>query len=517
MKKIDLEEQKETPYLDSYRDYLKEKDTVFDVPGHHQGKIKTDFDKVFGSIIYKVDVNSPRGMDNLSRPTGVIKKAQELFAKACGASYSKFLINGSSEGNLIMLMSTLKEGDKILLPRNIHKSVISALIMSGAIPVFLMPEIDKGTEIVNQISYKEWKKAIDNNLDAKAIFIINPTYFGATTNLKKVVSYAHSKKMLVLVDEAHGTHFYFSKHLPISAMEAGADMSTLSIHKTGGSLTQSSLLLVKGDLVVRYDVIKTFNLLTSTSPSSLLLASLDSARKFLVFKGSKYIFKAISLAKECRERIDKIPGFKPRGKDYFIKKGSFSYDETKVVVEIDKLTINGFEVYKLLKDKYHIQIELAETYAFLLLFTVGSIQNDVDVIVDALKDISKKYYNDSVTYENRHYSNKFPDLILTPREAFQAPLKVVKITKALNMISKESIMTYPPGIPLILPGERFSEEVINEIKYLKRIKANIVSDYEGPDEVSVIDEERLKEEEYVAFMNRSKLRAININKPNKRK
>jgi len=485
MKKIDLEEQKKTPYLDAYKEYLKNKSAVFDVPGHHQGKITTDFNKVFGSSIYKNDVNSPRGMDNLSRPTGVIKEAQDLFAKATNASYSKFLVNGSSEGNLIMLMSTLKEGDKILLPRNIHKSVISALILSGAIPIFMMPDIDYETEIVNQISYKTIKKYIDENLDAKAIFLINPTYFGASANLKKIVQYAHSKNMLVLVDEAHGTHFYFSKRLPITAMDALADMSTLSIHKTGGSLTQSSLLLVKGDNVSRYDVVKTFNLLTTTSPSSLLLASLDSARKFLVFKGSRYINKAIYLARECRIRINEIKGFKAHGKDYFLKKGSYGYDETKVVIEIDKLLINGFEVYKILKDKYHIQIELAETYVLLLLFTIGSIKKDVDTIISALKEISKKYYKEDITYEERHYNTSFPELILTPREAFQAPSKVVKLKDALNKISKESIMTYPPGIPIILPGERFSEKVINEIAYLKKIKANIISDYEGPNEVSV--------------------------------
>ncbi len=493
MKNIDLAEQKETPYLDAYKKYLDEKTTVFDVPGHHQGKIRTDFNKVFGPTIYKSDVNAPRGMDNLSHPTGVIKKAQELFAKACGADYAKFLINGSSEGNLIMLMSALKANEKILMPRNVHKSAINGLVLSGAFPVFVMPEIDKETEIVNQISFRSWKKAIDENPDAKAIFIINPTYFGATANLKKIVDYAHQKNMIVLVDEAHGSHFYFSSHSPISAMEAGADMSTLSIHKTGGSLTQSSVLLVKGNRVSRYDVIKTFNLLTTTSPSSLLIASLDSARKYLVFHGSRNVKRIINLAKIARERISQIKGFKALGKDYFKRNGAFNYDETKVVVELDNLSLTGFELYKILKDRYHIQIELGETYVFLLLFTIGSKKEDVDVIVNALEKISKKYYKENIDYPLNRYANKdFPPLALRPREAYHASLKVVKLSKALNMISKEMIMTYPPGIPVIIPGERFTQAVIDELSYFKKIRANILSDFEGVNEVSVVDEVKSK-------------------------
>lgn len=489
MKKEELD-QKRTPYLEAYKKYLNENDTAFDVPGHHQGKIKTEFNSVFGSSIYKNDVNAPRGMDNLLHPVGVIKESQDLFASATNATYSKFLVNGSTEGNLIMLLASLNAKDKILLPRNVHKSVINGLVLSGAIPIFVMPEIDEETEIVNQIDYKCWKKAIDENSDAKAIFIINPTYFGATCNLKKIVEYAHSKNLIVLVDEAHGSHFYFSKHLPISAMDAGADMATLSIHKTGGSLTQSSVLLVKGDRVSRYDVNKTFNILTSTSPSSYLIASLDSARHFLVNKGSRYINNAIKLAKETVNRINKINGFKALDKEYFKTQGAYDYDSTKVVVEITNLPLTGFDLYKILHDKYHIQIELGETYVFLLLFTIGSKHKDVDAIINALSKISKKYYKEGIEQSapKHRFSASFPPLAMRPRDAFNSETKTVKLDKALNKISKEMIMIYPPGIPLIIPGERFNKNVIDELKYYKKMKANILSDYEGVNEVSVVDE-----------------------------
>lgn len=484
-------EQRQTPYLDAYSKYLKEQTTVFDVPGHHQGKIRTDFDHIFGHIVYKNDVNCPRGMDNLLHPTGAIKEAQELFAKACHADFCKFLVNGSTSGNLIMIMSAVKANEKIIMPRNVHKSAINALILSGAKPVFIMPEVDKATEIVNQPTFKQWKEAIDQNLDAKAIFIINPTYFGATCDLKKVVKYAHQHNIVVLVDEAHGTHFYFSKKLPITAMDAGADMATLSIHKTGGSLTQSSALLLKGNRVTMYEVTKSFNLITTTSPSSILIASLDAARKFLVFKGSRHIYNAIKLARQAKERIDKIPGFIAHSKDYFLTNcDAYGYDETKLCVEIDKLSISGFDLYKILKDKYRVQIELAETYVFLLLFTIGSEQKDVDRIVEALTEISNMYYDSSITYqENKHFIDGFPQMKIRPRVAFHAPLKVSKLDDAINKISKEMIMIYPPGIPIIVPGEVFTRQVIDEIEYYSKIKATILSDWNNVNEVSVVDED----------------------------
>ncbi len=490
MKDKDLEKQKKTPYLSQYKKYLEGNYCVFDVPGHHQGGIKTDFDKVFTHVIYEKDINCPEGMDNLLHPHECIKEAQELYAEATNAKYAKFLVNGSTSGILIMITSLLRANDKILLPRNVHKSVINALILSGATPEFIMPEVDRETEIVNQISLEEWKKAIDDNLDAKAIFIINPTYFGATCDLQEIVKYAHSKKMYVLVDEAHGSHFYFDDNLPLSAMDCGADMATLSIHKTGGSLTQSSLLLI-GDRVNINDVNDAFNLLTTTSPSNILIASLDASRKFLVFKGKKEIDKAINLCKKATNLINKIDGFKVLDKDYFLKNGAFDFDRTKLVIRLEKLSINGFNVYKILQKQYHIQIELAETNVLLCLFTIGSKQSDVTRLTKALKEISIKYYSKDKKERNRQVYT-FPPLKLRPRDAYQADEKVVPFKDILGEVSKEMIMIYPPGIPLIIPGEVFNKETIKQLENYKRKKINIISEYKNCDYVSCVklDEEK---------------------------
>lgn len=488
MSKLNLEKQKKTPYLSQYKKYLEGDYCVFDVPGHHQGGIHTDFDKVFTHIIYEKDINCPEGMDNLLHPHECIKEAQELYAEATNADYAKFLVNGSTSGILIMLNTVLKTNDKILLPRNVHKSVINALILCGAIPIFIMPEVDKETEIVNQISFDEWKNAIDNNLDAKAIFIINPTYFGATCDLKKIVDYAHSKNIIVLVDEAHGTHFYFNNNLPMSAMEAGADMSTLSIHKTGGSLTQSSLLVVKGNRINIKDVDDAFNMLTTTSPSNILLASLDASRKFLVFKGQKEIDKAINLCKKATKLINKINGFKVLDTEYFKNNGAYDFDRTKLVIRLDKFSISGFKVYKILQKQYHIQIELAETNVLLCLFTIGSKDEDIKRLVKALKYISEKYYSKDKK-EKIKTKFAFPPLKIRPRDAYQGKEKVVPFSNIEGEISKEMIMIYPPGIPIIIPGEVFTKDIIKQLEIYRNKKVNIISEYKNCDYISCVEVE----------------------------
>lgn len=486
MEKLNKEEQKRLPYVEAYKKYLNEHNVPFDLPGH-EGNIHTELSKICGHNIYSTDLNSPRGMDNLMKPIGPIKEAEELFAKAFKAEYCKFLVNGSTSGNLIMLMSALQANDKIILPRNVHKSVINGLILSGAIPIFIMPQIDASTEIALQPTFEEWKKVIDKNLDAKAIFVINPTYFGSCSDLKRLTKYAHKKGMMVLVDEAHGCHFYFSKKMPLSAMEAGADMSTTSVHKGGGSLTQSSCLLINSKYVSDYNVMKAYNMITTTSPNTQLLASLDCARKWLVFNGSKHINNAIKYARYCVSEINKIPGFKAHGKDYFLAKGVYAFDESKLIVEVDKLKINGFEVFRILKDKYHVQGELSETYALLFLFAIGMKKVNCDMLINALKEISKQYYDPNIEYIDHHYNNTFPVLVLRPRVAFHAPLKTIKLEEAVGEVSKEAVMIYPPGIPIIVPGEKFNEHVIETIKYFKETGADVISENKDAEYVNCVD------------------------------
>lgn len=482
-RKINLEEQARTPYVDALKKYVDKNVVAFNVPGHH-GTSTNDLADIFGENIFKYDLNCPYGLDNILISKGCIKEAEELYATFCGAKRAKFLVNGSSSGNLIMFLSVLKHGDKIILPRNIHKSVTNALILSGAVPIFINPSIEKELGISLQVSAEDYIKAINENRDAKAVFIINPTYFGYVTDIAKIIDCARLFKMFVLVDEAHGSHFYFSSKMPKTAMELGADMSVISMHKTGGSLTQSSVLLINNDRILDFDLNLAYSMATSTSPSSFLLASLDAARKYMVLNGKEDIKRAIELSVFFREKIKKIPGFYVENEDFYKKHYEiFGMDPTKVCIGISQLSKNGFELYKILADEYNIQIELAEEQAILFLITIGTTKNDVEICLEVLKDLSRRFFKKNINtkkYDLGHIKG-----IISPREAYLSPSKIIDLDKAENMISKETIVVYPPGIPIIMPGEVFTKEIISQIKIYQNEKATILADLEPIEKVLI--------------------------------
>ncbi len=488
MAKLD---QNKTPYLDALKTYIYRGTAQLDVPGHQQGNVANDLKEFIGPEIFRCDVNAPIGLDNLANPHACLQEAEDLFADFAGADHSFFLINGTSSGIIAMIMSACHANDKIILPRNVHKSIVSALILSGASPIYIMPKIDADLEIANQPTVEEYINAMHKYPTAKAIFVINPTYFGAVNDLRRLVEEAHKRGIAVLVDEAHGAHYYFDEKGPISAMEAGADMSSVSFHKTGGSLTQSSVLLLKSEFIDRVTVQKTLNILNTTSPSTILMASLDAARKFVATKGQEAMDKTHEISKYAREQIAKINGFVPCGKDHFITRGCYDYDETKLVIKLEHLDINGFDVYQLLQKDHRIQIELAETYAIMAILAIGTGKKQIDRLIAALKDISKKHYKKTNEYKRHAFGIEFPFQIIRPRAAYHAAGKRVPLKEAINEISKESIMIYPPGIPLIVPGEVFTKDLVKRIEAYKKNGITILSDY-GADVVNVIDTEKWK-------------------------
>lgn len=486
MKKLD---QTKTPYLDALKKYVSEDVLPLDVPGHHMGNVQNKLKNFLGSQLYRCDVNAPIGMDNLANPKGVLLEAEKLMADFCNADDAFFLINGTSSGILAMIMAACRENSKIILPRNVHKSIVSALMLSGATPIYIMPELDVELEIANQPTVETYINAIRDYPTAKAVFVINPTYFGAVSDLKRIVDEAHSKGMMVLVDEAHGAHYYFDKKGPISAMDAGADMSSVSFHKTGGSLTQSSVLLLKSKFISKEDVQKAINILNTTSPSTILIASLDAARQYVATKGQENMDRVRGLSAYARSQIAKIKGFVPCNKSHFLEKGCFDYDETKLVIKLENLDINGFELYRLLKEKYNIQIELAETYVIMGILAIGSSKKQMTRLVKALKDVSLNHYNKKNKYHRHAFGVGFPFQIVRPRIAYHAPGKIIPIEESEKCISKESIMIYPPGIPLIVPGEVFTKDLILRIKEYRKLGVTILSDY-GADHVNVVDTEK---------------------------
>lgn len=455
-----------TPIFDALKDYRSRGVTPFDVPGHKHGRGLSEFTDYMGETMMQVDVNSMKCLDNLSNPTSVIKEAETLMADAYGADYSFFMVSGTSSSVQAMIMSVCRPGDKLILPRNAHKSATNGLILSGANPVYIQPEINAEIGIAMGVSFETVKKTIDENEDAKGIFIVNPTYYGVSSDLEKIIAYAHEKRIAVLVDEAHGAHFNFHKDLPQSAAHLGADLVAVSIHKTGGSLTQSSVLLLNEGLIDRKYVRTIINVSQTTSASYLLMSSLDVARKNLVINGQEILSNVLALVRDARARINNIDGFYAFGKELINGKGVYKFDETKLSINVYGLGMTGFEVYNILRDKYNIQMELGDLKNVLAIISLGDTSIQMEKLISALEEISK----DSFKEEEKHIADLSVvsgESVMLPRDAFYYPKKNVRISDAAGEISGEAIMVYPPGIPLLAPGELITEELIQRIEYLK--------------------------------------------------
>ena len=282
-------------------------------------------------------------LDNLCHPVSVIKEAEELAAEAFNASHAFFMIGGTTSAVQTMILSVCKRGDKIILPRNVHRSVINALVLCGAIPVYVNPNTNKRLGIPLGMDVNEVKRIILANKDAKAVFINNPTYYGICSNLKAITDFAHEQGMMVLVDEAHGTHFYFDDNLPMSAMQAGADFASVSMHKSGGSLTQSSLLLMGKNVNENY-VRQIVNLTQTTSGSYLLLSSLDLSRKKLALEGEEIFEKVLEMAEYAREEINGIGGYYAYSSEIVDGNSIYNFDKTKLSVNTYGIGLAGIEL-----------------------------------------------------------------------------------------------------------------------------------------------------------------------------
>ena len=462
-------EHEEIPLLYNLKEYSNKNISCFDVPGHVKNKGVEILNTYFGEDLMSMDINSSPQMDNVSNPKSIIKDAQELLAKAYKSDKAFFITNGTTCAIQTMILSTINPGDKVLLPRNIHKSAINSLILSGGEPIFIEPEFSEELGISLNIDAEKVKNILYKRNDIKAIFLLNPTYYGACCDLEKIIKICREKNVLVLVDEAHGAHFSFNKELPTSAMELGAHMSAVSMHKSGGALTQASVLLVNKEIDCQ-KVQQIVNMLQSTSASYLLMASIDGARHNLVKNGEKQLANAIKLARYAKSRLNELDNIKVVSTELLNNKGVHFIDETKLCINVSNTNLTGFEVYDLLYKKFDIQVELGDINNILALVSLGTTIEDIDRLINALKTISitNKKAKDKKNIKIKQIN---PIVKLNPREAFYANKKSIDINDCVNEISGESIMAYPPGIPVVAPGELITQEIIDYIKLLKESNA----------------------------------------------
>lgn len=457
--------QEQAPLFDGVRKHAANKPLQFHIPGHKTGKgMDKEFSEYIGENALSIDLINIEPLDDLHHPHGMIQEAQQLAAKAFGADYTFFSVQGTSTPIMAMVMSVCKPGDKIIVPRNVHKSVTSALIFSGAIPVFVHPQLDHKLGISHGITPEAVEKALEANPDAKAVLVINPTYFGVAADLAHIVEISHRYEVPVLVDEAHGVHIHFHDEMPVSAMAAGADLAATSVHKLGGSLTQSSILNLREGLVRHEQVQTVLSMLTSTSTSYILLASLDAARRQLATKGQAMNTHAIQLANDARHSINGIAGLYCAGEEILSSEAAFAMDPTKLLVSVKQLGISGSEAERWLRKEKNIEVELSDLYNLLFLITPADTVEEIQLLIDALTDLADLHQADISATEIEVSVPEIPVLSLSPRDAFYADTEAIPLTEAEGRISAESIMVYPPGIPIFIPGEIISADNISYIQ-----------------------------------------------------
>lgn len=459
-----MKDQTKAPLLEALERMRHDRLVPFDVPGHKHGKGNPELTAFLGEQCLSVDVNSMKPLDNLCHPVSVIKEAEELAAEAFGAAHAFFMVGGTTSAVQAMILSSVKSGEEIILPRNVHQSVINALVLCGAVPVYINPQTDKKLGISLGMSVADVRRTIAAHPAAKAILVNNPTYYGICSDLAAITKIAHESGLRVLADEAHGTHFYFGKDMPISAMAAGADLAAVSMHKSGGSLTQSSLLLCGARVNADY-VRKIINLTQTTSGSYLLLSSLDISRRNLALRGEEIFEKVKKFAEYARAEINAIGDYYAYSKELINGDSIYDFDTTKLSVNTLPLGLAGIEVYDLLRDEYGIQIEFGDLGNILAYISVGDKNKNIERLISALAEIRRIYKKDNRDMLESEYIS--PVVVMSPQTAFYAEKRSLPLDECAGEVCTEFVMCYPPGIPILAPGERITPEVIDYIRYAK--------------------------------------------------
>ena len=404
-------------------------------------------------------------------PQGAIAAAQKLAAEAFGAKDSWFLVNGSTAGIIAAILATCGSGDKIILPRNIHQSVISGLILSGAIPIFVAPEYDPEWDLTHSISAQGVAQALAAHPDAKAVMMVYPTYHGVCGDVAQIAEITHQYKIPLLVDEAHGAHFGFHPQLPIAALAAGADLTVQSIHKVLGAMTQASMLHVQGQLINQYKLNQALQMVQSSSPSYLLLASLDAARRQMAMAGSEQMAQTLELAADARTRIADIPGLSVLQAPAVTSAGFCRLDPTRLTVRVSGLGLTGYEADEILHQELGVTAELPDLCHLTFMISLGNARADIDRLVVGLLSLSNTDRSSRLALRDIAVTTQIPlgKSKMTPREAFFAPAIALPIEDSVGYMSAELVCPYPPGIPVLMPGEAIASSCI---EFLQQILAN---------------------------------------------
>ena len=445
-------------------------------PGHKGGRgAHPMLCRFFTEEGLRADVSLSAELDDLHAPMGCIRAAEELVAEAYGADAAYFMVNGTTGAIHTMLLAALAPGDVLLVPRNVHRSVVGAMILTGVRPIYMQPEIDTQLGIAMGVSLRAVERAVCEHPEARAALLVYPTYYGVATELAAIADFLHARGKLLLVDAAHGAHFAFSDELPPSAMAAGADLSAESTHKLLGSLTQTSMLLARGGRVPTERIRAASSIVQSTSPNEILLASLDLARAQMAGEGRERLAVAIRAAEELRRRINEIEGLWAFGTEYMGADGMAALDPLKITVQVTGLGLSGFAAEEDLRRR-NIACELADARNVLLLLSYADGERETVRILAALRDMAASCAPMCTSRGTASFLTlpPIPETALAPRDAYFARSGHVDIGDAEGRIAAETIVFYPPGIPVLAPGDRIDGETLRYLGAMKAIGARVV-------------------------------------------
>ncbi len=488
-------DQSKTPYFQALLDYVDAGVIPFHTPGHMQGVgMDLAFREFVGDNICSIDLTPMPGIDDLLQPTESIKEAQELAAEAYGADRSFFLINGSTSGNQCMMMTAVNPGEKIAVPRNAHKSMLGGLVMSGAHPIYMRPEVDEALHMDHCVTPETVSRTLQEYPDIAAVYVVSPTYYGVAADLEAIVRIVRDAGKLLLVDEAWGPHFHFHPALPLSATAAGADLCINSTHKMLSAFSQCAMLHQIGPRVRVERLKAVIKMFLSTSPNLPMLASLDVARKQMATEGAALLSRTIELAEDTRRRLNAIGGAYCFGEELQGRPGVFDIDPTKVTITVKDLGYTGYEASEILRRRYNVQVELADLFNVVALFTIGTTAAAADRLVFGVSELAREdrqvdIFSPSGVLDRRLKTGsyklpKIPPMRMLPREAFLAPAEAVRFKQSRGRICAETISPYPPGIPAISPGEEITQELIDYLALEMRAGVRMQGPYD--DELKTI-------------------------------
>ena len=457
--------QETMPLLEALERFKKEEPAYFRIPAHRF--LRGLNPALTGKNLAELDLSEAEGLDDLHQATGPIRDAQRLAAELFQAKETFFLVNGTTCGNQAMVLSAVQEGEKIIVPRNVHKSVLMGLIMSGASPVYVMPEYLEEWNLWGSVTPEAIEEAFQREPESRAVLLVSPTYYGIVSDLEKIAGICRKHHALLLVDEAHGSHLYFSDQLPKGALACGADAVAQSFHKTAGSFTQSSLLHLGTDRIDRQKVAENLHLVQSTSPSYLLMASLDAARRELAVNGREMMEKAVTLAHEAAEQLKQIPGIRVLEKTQEKSPALFQKDMTRLVFSASEIGISGYRLGELLYERFRVSPELTDEENVVAVITFANEPEEIRRLTDAVRQLAEE---EKGRQKRPVGGEKFqifsaPRQEMTPREAyFNRNWESLPLSDTAGRVIREMVVPYPPGIPLLCPGEVITEEHVRAIQ-----------------------------------------------------